>query len=169
VADTKQKTINGLVFEISQPYAEGHTITDVEARVLNQVRAENIGNNVRAKLKEMSEAGSDEAALKALVAEKDAEYVFTAGNVGEGAKLDPYEKEAQKIARELLREHLASTGRKLTVTPEGMSDDEWKAKIQENTDRIMVMDDVVKAARKRVDDRRKTADKLLESIQGSDL
>jgi uncharacterized protein involved in tolerance to divalent cations len=169
VADTKQKTINGLVFEISQPYAEGHTITDVEARVLNQVRAENIGNNVRAKLKEMSEAGEGEDALKALVAEKDAEYVFTAGNVGEGAKLDPYEKEAQKIARELLREHLASTGRKLTVTPEGMSDDEWKAKIQENTDRIMVMDDVVKAARKRVDDRRKTADKLLESIQGSDL
>jgi uncharacterized protein involved in tolerance to divalent cations len=169
VADTKQKTINGLVFEISQPYAEGHTITDVEARVLNQVRAENIGNNVRAKLKEMSEAGEGEDALKALVAEKDAEYVFTAGNVGEGAKLDPYEKEAQKIARELLREHLASTGRKLTVTPDGLSDDEWKAKIQENVDRIMVMDDVVKAARKRVDDRRKTADKLLESIQGSDL
>lgn len=164
MADTKQKTINGLVFEVSQPYAEGHTISDIEAKVLNQVRAENIGNNVRAKLKEMQEAGESEDAMRALVAEKDSEYVFTAGNVGEGRKLDPYEREAEKLARELLKEHLAASGRKLTVAPEGVTEDDWKAKIQTEVDRIAVMDDVVRAARKRVDDRRKTADKLLEAV-----
>jgi poly-D-alanine transfer protein DltD len=169
VADTKAKTINGLVFEISQPYAAGHVVTEAEARVLNQTRSENIGNNVRAKLKEMADAGSDHAALAALVAERDAEYEFTLSNVGESRKLDPYEKEAEKIARELLKNHLAETGRKLTTAPEGVTEDEWKAKIAAEVDRISVSDNVVKAARQRVDARKKQAESLAESLAGTEL
>jgi len=122
------KTINGVAFEISQPYAEGHVITEAEARVLNQTRSENIGNNLRAKLKEMADAGASEAELQALVAEKDAEYVFTLSNARASRVLDPVEKEANKIARELLKDHLAQTGRKLTVAPEGLTQEEWDYK-----------------------------------------
>lgn len=166
---TKTKTINGLNFEISQPYAEGHTINEAEARVLNQTRSENIGNNVRAKLKEMAEAGNSPEEMAALVAERDAEYVFTLGNVGEGRRLDPYEKEAEKIARELLRSHLASTGRKLTVAPDGVAEDEWKAKVQAEVDRIATSPDVIATATKRVDSRKKEADKLLAAVEGATI
>lgn len=169
MADTKQKTINGLVFEISQPYTEGHTITDIEARVLNQVRAENIGNNLRAKIKEMIEAGSSHEEIAALVAEKDAEYVFTAGNIGESRKLDPYEREAEKIARELVKAKLAETGRKLTVAPEGYTEDDWKAKVQATVEQVAASENVLKVARKRVDDRKKQADTLLEAVSGADI
>ena len=44
---SKTITILGEKFEITAPYAEGQTLTAVEARVLNQTRAENIGNNLR--------------------------------------------------------------------------------------------------------------------------
>ena len=43
----KSKIIDGLSFEISQPYAAGQTINEAEAKALNQVRSENIGNNLR--------------------------------------------------------------------------------------------------------------------------
>lgn len=158
------KTINGLVFEISQPYSEGHTITEAEARVLNQTRAENIGNNLRAKIKEMQEAGADFAAIAAVVAEKDAEYVFTLAAARASRQLDPYEKEANKIARELLKAKLAETGRKLTVAPEGLTEDEWAEKVEAEVDRIAAQEPVVKAAKQRVDARRKQADTLAEAL-----
>ena len=85
-----QKTINGISFEISTPYSEGHVLTEAEAKALNQTRSENIGNNLRAKIKEMQEAGESEDAIAAIVAEKDAEYVFTLASVSASRKLDPY-------------------------------------------------------------------------------
>lgn len=166
---TKTKTINGINFEISQPYEAGHTITEAEARVLNQTRSENIGNNVRAKLKEQIEAGASQDVLAQIVAERDAEYVFTLANVGESRKLDPYEAEAAKIAREMLKAHLGQTGRKLTVAPEGVTEDEWKEKIGAEVDRIAQSDQVLKAARSRVDARRKQADALMEAMEGTSL
>ncbi len=166
---SKTKTIQGFNFEISQPYEAGHVLTEAEARVLNQTRSENIGNNVRAKLKEQIEAGATPEALAQIVYERDAEYVFTLANVGESRKLDPYEAEAQKIAREMLKAHLGQTGRKLTVAPEGTTEDEWKEKIGAEVDRIAQSDQVLKAAKSRVDARRKQADTLLEAMEGTQL
>lgn len=163
------KTINGVAFEISQPYAEGHTITEAEARVLNQTRSENIGNNLRAKLKEMAEAGATPEEMQAVVAEKDAEYVFTLSAARASRQLDPYEKEANKIARELLRDHLAQTGRKLTVAPEGLTQEEWDEKVESEVDRIAGRDDVMAAAKKRVDARRKTAESLLGAMSEASI
>ncbi len=167
--ESKTKTINGVNFEISQPYTEGHVINEAEARVLNQTRSENIGNNVRAKLKELIEAAATPEALAQLVAEKDAEYVFTLANVGEGRRLDPYEKEAEKIARDLLKAKLGETGRKLTVAPEGVTEEDWKAKIDAEVERISTNEQVLKTARKRVDDRRKQADSLMTALEGADI
>lgn len=167
--DTKTKTIEGKNFEISQPYEEGHVISAIEARVLNQTRSENIGNNVRAKLKEAIESNASEAELAALVAEVDASYAFTAAGTRAAARLDPIEREARKMARELLKAHLAESGRKLTVAPEGDTDDEWAEKIETEVDRIATLDTVLEAAKKEVDAKKKRADKLASALEGSTL
>ena len=167
--ETKTKTIDTLNFEISQPYTEGHTISAIEAKVLNQTRSENIGNNVRAKVKEMRAAGSSVEDITAHVASVDAEYIFTSARVAAGAKLDPYEKEAVTIARGLLRNHLAQDGRKLNTAPEGTAQEDWDALVQSEVDRIATTSEVIAAAKKAVDARRKQADSLLTVVEGTTL
>lgn len=167
--EAKTKTIEGLNFEISQPYEAGHVITDIEARVLNQTRSENIGNNVRAKLKELLTNGGSQDNAAALVSSVDAEYEFTAAGTRAAAKLDPYEREALKIARELLKQHLAESGRKLTVAPEGMTPEEWDEKIDGEAERIAQSEQVIKAAKQRVDARKKQADTLMSALEGASI
>lgn len=162
-----QKTINGLQFEISEPYSEGHTITAIEARVLNQTRSENIGNNLRAKIKELQEDESkSDQDIYDLVADLDGRYEFTAAGVSASRKLDPVEKEAVKIARELLKAHLAADGRKLTVAPEGLTDEEWDDKVAAEVERIAALEEVVKAAKKNVDAKNKQASTLADALGG---
>lgn len=167
--EPKTKTIEGRNFTISQPYEEGHVLTAIEAKVLNQTRSENIGNNVRAKLKEAIEQNKSDAELEALVAEVDAAYVFTAAGTRAAAKLDPYEREARKMARELLRAHLGADGRKFSTAPEGLTQEEWDEKIEAEVDRIAQLDSVLEAAKKEVDAKRKRADKLASALEGSTL
>lgn len=160
------KTINGMEFDISSPYAEGHTISAIEARVLNQTRAENIGNNARAKIKEMQEAGSGDQEIIDYVSSVDTNYVFTAAGVSAARKLDPVEREATKIARELLKGHLAADGRKLTVAPEGLTDDEWDDKVSAEVERIAGLDEVLAAAKKNVSAKNKQAETLANALGG---
>lgn len=163
---TKTKTINGLSFEVNQPYVEGQTINEAEARALNQTRSENIGNNVRVKVKEMQEANADFSAIAAYVAEVDAAYVFNLATVAASRKLDPVEREANALARELLKQHLSASGRKLTVAPEGVTQEEWDVKVASEVERIATSEAVVKQAKKNVDAKKKAADTLLEGIGG---
>lgn len=157
---TKTKTIHEVAFEISQPYAAGHVLTEAEAKALNQVRSENIGNNVRAKVKELLDANKlDEA--KALVAEKDGAYEFTLASVAASAKLDPVEREARALAREYIKAHLAQTGRKIGVAPEGETKESWAEKIEAKIDEIAAKDEILKEAKKAVDQKRKRLDNLL--------
>jgi len=166
--EAKSKVIDSDTYMISQPYEAGHTINEIEARVLNQTRAENIGNNIRAKLKEIKESGLEgkklTAALEAAVAELDANYVFTAAATRSAAKLDPVEKEARKIAREAVKNHLAETGRKLTVAPEGLTDEEWAEKVEEQVDAIAALPEVMEAAREAVAARTARADKMAAAL-----
>lgn len=163
-APTKQKTIEGVAFEISQPYTEGHTLSAIEATVLNQTRSENIGNNVRKSLKEAIDAGKSPEELAALVAAVDGSYVFNLRTASESRKMDPYEREAQTIARALVKDHLAKTGRKLTVAPSGSTEDEWKEKVTTQIDALAAQPNVIAAAKKNVDARKKSADALLASL-----
>lgn len=164
--ETKTKTINGLEFSIRQPYAEGQTITEAEARALNQTRSENIGNNVRAKLKEMQEKNESIEAMAAYVAEVDEKYEFTLASVAASRKLDPIEREARNLAKELLKAHLAQTGRKLTVAPEGVTEDEWNEKVEAEIERISASEAILKQAKKNVDAKKKAADSLMEAVGG---
>ena len=167
--ETKAKVINGISFNILQPYLAGHVLTELEAKVINQTRSENIGNNVRTKIKDMQDAGDSVEAIQAMVADFDADYVFRSVSESAGRSVDPYEKEANKIARELLKDHLATTGRKITVAPDGVTEDEWKDKVSAEVERIASTEAVLKAAKKNVDAKRKQADELLAAVSGGDL
>lgn len=165
--DNKDKLIDGEKFSITQPYAEGHVITAAEAKALNQTRSENIGNNLReavkaAKLKRDAATDADPTdfnGLADMVAKYDAEYTFAMGGSGVSTrKLDPIEREAKKIADETIKAHLAKTGRKISVTPEGETDESWSEKIDAQRDKLMTADNVVKLAKKRVAERQKVTD-----------
>jgi thiamine monophosphate synthase len=166
--EAKSKVIDGDSYMISQPYEAGHVINEIEARVLNQTRAENIGNNVRSTLKELKAQAEAEGwtekkltnALVKVVEELDASYVFTAAATRSSAKLDPVEKEARKQARELLKEYLAQTGRKLTVPPEGITEEEWAETIESEVDRIAAIPEVMEAARETVMARQSRTEKM---------
>lgn len=160
---TKSKIIHGHAFQITQPFEAGHVLTENEARALNQTRSENIGNNVREKVKELLAEG-DVAGAEALVAERDASYEFTALSSGGGARRDPVENEARRLAREIIRNQLAETGRKLTVAPEGQTDEDWKAAIEGEVERISALEDVLKIARKNVEDKQKRSKTLLDAV-----
>lgn len=126
-SNLKAITIQGLEFEVSQPYFAGHVTTEAEAKALNQTRSENIRNNMatkaKAALKEagVNEAGeqlalSDDAMLElvAAVADYDEGYEFTLASVGGGrASRDPIEVEANKIAKASIVASLKASGRTL--------------------------------------------------------
>lgn len=162
---TKTVTIAGLSVELSTPYVAGHTLNEAEAKTLNQVRIENIRNNLA---KAVKEAGEDEgklAEVKAAIAAYDSEYQFTLASTGGGTtRKDPVDREAYAIAREFVKAHLAKTGRNFKSVPEGMSEDEWKAKLEENIEKVATSEAVIAEAKKTVAAKAKRMDKLAESI-----
>ena len=139
--------IQGYSFEISEPYAEGQTITAVEAKVLNQTRAENIGNNQRKAVQaaiesvpqrtdeETGEVGPGELGEETLlglqngVTAYDAEY--TLSMTRSGRTRDPVATMARTIARALVEKEVKSQGKNLKQWREEVGDDIYNAKIAE--------------------------------------
>ncbi len=156
LAEQKPLTILDVEFLVSQPYETGHPLTEAEAKALNQVRKENLGNNfrktVQAAIDAAGEGGSvDEATLKEAFAKLDAEYEFTLASVAASRKLDPVEREVRKLIKDALRQQMAEMDppKKLSELP----DDELEAIIDANMDNA----DIVKLAKKTVADRQKVA------------
>lgn len=148
--EAKAKIIAGEKFEVSQPYEEGHTLSIIEAKVLNQVRSENIANNMRAAVKEAIFDGTLPAFKKDLAA-YDAAYEFSTPSSGGGrTTMDPVEREARKLAREAIKNKLAAEGRKI-----GEVD---KEKLAEVVEQVAMNEEILKAAKKIVNDRQKLAD-----------
>lgn len=128
MSQTKAITIQGLEFEVSTPYTAGHVVTEAEAKALNQVRLENIRNNMASAVKEAKGEGdtiTEEvyASLKAKVGEYDAAYIFTLASVGGGKRsTDPVETEAKKLAKAAIAAKLAADGRTLkSVDPDKLA------------------------------------------------
>ena len=112
--NTQTVTIQSESFTISAPYLEGHTITEVEAKVLNQTRCENICNNQRKTIKAAKEEGSfDLKVARKAVAAYDAAYSFATGGPAVRRTLDPIQKEARAIARNVLATKLREAGKKM--------------------------------------------------------
>ena len=51
-------TVQGYSFDITEPYAVGAKMGAIEAKALNQLRAENIGNNQRKAVAKLSSRSS---------------------------------------------------------------------------------------------------------------
>ena len=168
---TKEITIAGQTFAVLQPYSEGNTITEAEAKALNQVRAENVRNNMAGKVKAAAEGTAKEGEptaenIVAFVSVYDAAYVFTLASVGGGRKsTDPTEVEALKIARGIFADFVAS--KKLTVKAvrEKIGEDAYEAKLAE----IALRDEVVKEAKRRVKARQASAEEAMGDLDLGDL
>jgi hypothetical protein len=70
------------------------------------------------------------------------------------------------LAKEIVKSKLAAQGRKITDIPEGLSEEEFKAKLEAKYEEIAALDEVVKAAKKNVDAKKKQSDALLDAVSG---
>lgn len=112
MADPKTISIYDMEFSVPQPYDAGYTLSAVEAKVLNQCFAENIGNNQRKHIKNAIAEGTLEAARAAFAAYASS-YIFTEAAIGGTRQsLTPLEKEARKIATAQVLKHLKKSNRK---------------------------------------------------------
>lgn len=157
---TKTIVIQKIPVEVSTPYEAGHTITDAEAKALNQVRAENIGNNNRAKLKELLGDAAEPTkdivkAAQKIISDYDEGYEFTLASVGAGrTRLDPVEKEARAIATAVLMNALRDKGqtKKDWIEANGGEDggkEAWANKLAE----VAAMPAIIEKAEKTVKQR----------------
>ena len=154
-------TISGFDFEISTPYAEGHTCSEAEAKALNQTRSENIRNNMARKINAVKDDDGNLtedqlAELTAAVAEYDAGYEFTLASVGGSASaMDPVEKLAFQIAREGVNNWLRSQDKKLADYRGKDADPELNAKYETAIATKAASEEVRKLAKKRLDEQNK--------------
>lgn len=162
MSTSRDITISGQTFAVTVPFEEGHVCTVAEAKALNQTRCENIRNNMAKRVKEKHDdegnvTEADMTALTEAVTEYDKEYVFTLANVGGSRQaLDPVEKEARKIARELIADALKSNDRKISEID--------KEKLAEAIAAKAAQEPVIKLAKKRIADRKKNAEDALDGL-----
>ena len=168
---SKEITIADHQFMVLQPYAAGQTLTEAEAKALNQVRAENVRNNMAKKVKAAFDGTAKddeptEATIAAAVAAYDASYQFTLASIGGGKRsTDPVEVEAMRIARGLFADWCA--GKKLTVKAvrEKIGDDKYDEKLAE----IAARDENVKEAKRRVKARQASAEAAMGELDLGEL
>ena len=155
---TKTIVVQGVQVDVSTPYQPGHALTEAEAKALNQLRLENIRNNVAPKVKELKDGReatelSQEELNKVtqIVQERDANYEFTMGGGGGGGRTaDPLEKELRSLAREIVSGKIREKGYKIKDVP--------KEKVESLMEQVMGNEDVQKMAQKRLKEKQKIAD-----------
>lgn len=157
---TKEIIIGGEKFTISAPYAAGHVVTDAEARVLNQTRGENIGNNFRKRVDEAMKKADGErpAALDAVreaIGEYDSKYNFAMGG-GLRIPMDPVEREALLIARDSVKAQIRE--KKGLSVKQYLEIEGNQEKYDAAVEKIATSDDVLKLAKRRVADKKKAVD-----------
>lgn len=155
--EAKQIIVAGEAVMCPQPYEPGHPLTEAEAKALNQVYSENVRNNTAARIKKAKEEGGDVAAAVAEAEEYARNYEFSMPSTGTSRRvMDPVEREARSIARELIKSKLEESGRKLK--------DVDKEKLDAKIDEVAANEDVLKLARKRVSEKKKLADVGLQGL-----
>jgi len=161
--ETKEINIYEQTLTVRAPYAEGHVLNAIEAKTLNQTRAENVSNNFRKKIKAAVDGvplkeGGEVQTLEQVIAEfnaYDEAYTFSMPSPGR-EPIDPIEREAQKIARQIIRENLQAQGKKLKDVDE--------AKYEAAVITVSEREEVVKEAKRRVNAQKKAAESSLEEL-----
>lgn len=153
---TREVTIAKHTFTVSLPFAEGHVLTEGEAKALNQTRTENISNSLRKKLTDLlgDEATAEQIAeAQAMVAELDAAYTFTVANASGGRRVtDPLEKECKAVARAYISQQLKEAGK--SVKEMGK---EW---MDEKIELVASNEKIIALAKKRIAERAKLAESV---------
>ena len=111
---TSPFTIEGVSLIIPLPFTSGHTCSEAEAGVLNQVVAENVRNNLREAVKELKTKSPDTDITAAVQSEVDKyvlEYKF--GERRSGPRLDPVEAQALELAVGVVKRRAVDAGEKL--------------------------------------------------------
>lgn len=153
----KTISISGQAFEVNAPYLAGHVLNEAEAKVLNQTRAENIGNNFRSDVKKAVESG-DAAALeevKRKLAEYDANYQFSMTQAR--TPIDPIEAEAIRIAKEYVKAKIAEKYG-VTLKKYFEMDEANEGKYEASVEKVAGQEDILKEAKKRVAAKKKVLD-----------
>lgn len=107
--------ISGTSFEVIAPFAAGHVCTEGEAAALNQILAENLGNNFRQRVKD-AQAGVEGVTLPT---QEDLDAYIAAyefgvrQSSGPRAPVDPIEKLAFEEAIKLVKAHVEKMGKKV--------------------------------------------------------
>lgn len=100
-------TIAGHMFQVAEPYAEGHVLTEGEADALNQTFRENVRNNLASDVTEAKKNGAiDLEALQKTIDDYANGYEFGVRGGGGGRIGDPVEQAAMEMARDMVRESI---------------------------------------------------------------
>jgi len=161
---TKQISIHGIEVTISTPYEAGQTITEAEAKALNQTRAENIANNFRARIKGAKEGAEGAESLEKVLADLstyDGSYTFSlAAAGGSRSSLTPLEKETRRVAKNWLLAKLKGMGKTLKSYTEEKSADAVESKILE----IAATEGIIAEAKKNLANAAKSADAVAVEV-----
>lgn len=96
-------TISGVELQLDTRFDEGHVLTAAEAKQLNQVYAENIGNNFRNRVKELSDGGKTVDEIQAELDAYADKYEFGSRRSGGGKRVgDPILREMRALAKKAL-------------------------------------------------------------------
>jgi hypothetical protein len=156
-----QIRIKGYSFQLSEPYAEGHSLTRQEAQAMNALRVENISNNVR-KLVAQAVAGLPDGDLLAPavlleiqeeITRYDSQYSF-----GERVAAPPRRGDLEIAAREIARELVLAGAREQGLE---LSEDEAEVLVAQMAQTPKVLEAAHAAATAK---RRALADELEELI-----
>lgn len=166
----KSLMIAEVTFEAPFKFQAGHVLSEAEARTLNQTRFENLRNNFAPKVK-ASKEGKEGAIpadqLAAEFAKFEAAYEFSMPGAGGTStrSLDPIEREALAIARDVVKAKLAERGQSYNP-PKDVSDeqkDTYKKTIADKVAEVAARDEIIALAKKNVAAR----DKGLASISAA--
>lgn len=147
------KLPHGITVNVSQPYAEGHVLSAVEADKLNRVLADSVRSAIMAKLKNVSDA--DASGLSDEFQHYADAYSFSVR--APKASADPVAKEANKIAKE----QVFAAIRKKGGTPSDYSAEQ----IAEYVSKVIAhKPEIMEEAARRVNSSRQLAGELLDDL-----
>lgn len=156
----KSMTIQGVSLNVKVPYAEGHVLNANEASTLNQTYLENIRNNSAGKIKKALKAWLDAPAAEGEDAHTEENFVpadeliadiqsyadtyeFGLKRLSNLEPADPVEKEARKIAKDIVNTALRNAGHKVKDVPE----DKYEAMVAQ----VAARETTVAEAKRRID------------------
>ncbi len=162
----KTISIYDFELEVPEPYTEGHHLTAIEAKQLNQSFAENIANNQRSIFKKVRDGGEgapSESDARQQFADYASKYQFTEASAGGGGRtLSPLEKMTKKIATQVVINLLARPSEEY---PKGRKRaDIEKEQFDTEVARIAETDRVKKTAAKQLKEMEALASSEMENV-----